>query len=477
MRRTHRMWLAIATICGLSAGAVGVFLIGYATRHYEWIRHSRMESVHEFVQTKLLRQSSDDQFKWSVRWHKIAAAESRARGDIGGTATELDALGYLDGYEPAADHNGARIIDATRVEPGLTLIVSAHTTGAALIDLAGTVVHRWNITWAETCPGRPTPDVELRDFWNRALLLDDGGLIVIFDYLAMARIDRDSHLVWSRCEPFHHDVVPSAPGADGLVALRRRARTVHVANETRDLLDDEIVELSMDGVELSSLSVFDAVSRSPFAPVLIRVDDRPPQISGDYLHTNSVKPLHPRTPSRLAAVREGNWLISIRNLDLVGIIDPATGRLEWANTTLWRHQHEPVLLDNGNILVFDNEGSDGRSRVIEVEPSELAVKWMYDGGESASFSSSCCGMAQRLPNGNTLVTVTTTGYAFEVTPDGDRVWEYWNPERTGPDLEFAATLFRAVRLDGRATAAWMTSPGRVSRTSHHNSGRERRSGA
>lgn len=462
-RRPRRLWLGVSAACMLSVSAVGVFLLGYSTRHYAWIRHSRIERIHEFVQTKVLGQWTDDRLASSIRWHRIERDGSGATGMPGDTAAELDALGYLDGYEKAADQDGARILDATRVAPGLTLIVSAHTTGASLIDLDGAVVHRWNITWAEACPGRPTPEVELRDFWNRALLLDDGGLIVIFDYLAMARIDRDSHLVWSRCEPFHHDVVRAAPGADRLLALRRRARTVHFADSTRDLLDDEIVELSMDGVELSSLSVFDALAESPFAPVLIRFDDRPPLISGDYLHTNSVKPMHPRVPSRLEAVREGNWLVSIRNLDLVGIIDPATRHFVWANATLWRHQHEPVLLDDGHILVFDNEGADGRSRVIEIEPSDLAVKWVYDGGESASFESDCCGMAQRLPNGNTLVTVTTSGYAFEVTPEGDRVWEYRNPERTGPDLEFVATLFRTIRLDGVAATAWLTRPHEPSR--------------
>lgn len=464
-KQVTRTMLGLLASGALVAILLCVLLLGYATRHYEWIHHANIERLHDLVQTELLGRSIDEAFEASIRWHRIEESDRRIDAVRSIPVDELDALGYLDGYEVASEKDGARMLDIARTEPGMTLIVSAHTTGATLIDLDGSVVHEWNSTFADVCPEVPTPTVELRDFWNRALLLDDGGLIIIFDYLAMARIDRDSNIVWSRCEPFHHDVSLASESGDRLVALRRRPRTVTIAGSSRRLLDDEIVVLDSNGAELSRRSVYDALSESPFAPILARIQDLPVAIAGDYLHSNSIRTLHPRTPSRLPAVREGNWLISIRNLDLVGIVDAETGLFVWASTALWRHQHESVLLDNGNILVFDNDGFDGRSRVIEIDPSELSVKWMYDGGDSASFSSRCCGMAQRLANGNTLVTVTTSGYAFEVTPDGDRVWEYWNPERTGANLEFAATLFRTVRLHPRQTAAWVSGLDHSSRAS------------
>jgi hypothetical protein len=37
------------------------------------------------------------------------------------------------------------------------------------------------------------------------------------------------------------------------------------------------------------------------------------------------------------------------------------------------------------------------------------------------------GNAQRLPNGNTLVCEASFGRFFEVTKDGEIVWEYVNP--------------------------------------------------
>ena len=54
--------------------------------------------------------------------------------------------------------------------------------------------------------------------------------------------------------------------------------------------------------------------------------------------------------------------------------------------------------------------------------------------------------SQRLPGGNVLVTESDNGRAFEITPDGDVVWDFYNPHRAGDDDEFIATLFEVLRL-------------------------------
>ena len=57
-----------------------------------------------------------------------------------------------------------------------------------------------------------------------------------------------------------------------------------------------------------------------------------------------------------------------------------------------------------------------------------------------------CGTTQRLDNGNTLITESDFGRAFEVTSDGDIVWEFFNTFRAGEDQEFIATLMEVLRL-------------------------------
>ncbi len=52
-----------------------------------------------------------------------------------------------------------------------------------------------------------------------------------------------------------------------------------------------------------------------------------------------------------------------------------------------------------------------------------------------------------MSNGNTLITESDPGRAFEVTPGKTVVWEYVNPRRSGKRKELIATLFEVVRLE------------------------------
>ena len=56
-----------------------------------------------------------------------------------------------------------------------------------------------------------------------------------------------------------------------------------------------------------------------------------------------------------------------------------------------------------------------------------APVWEYIAPDKYSFFSAFVSGAQRLENGNTLITAGTVGRFFEVTPEKDIVWDYWNP--------------------------------------------------
>lgn len=89
--------------------------------------------------------------------------------------------------------------------------------------------------------------------------------------------------------------------------------------------------------------------------------------------------------------------------------------------------HHPTLLETGNILVFDNGIEHGRSRVIELDPHTNEIVWTYEAPDPESFFTRSRGSVQRLQNGNTLIANSDEGVAFEVTPDGEIVWEFRTP--------------------------------------------------
>jgi len=81
------------------------------------------------------------------------------------------------------------------------------------------------------------------------------------------------------------------------------------------------------------------------------------------------------------------------------------------------------------------------SRVLEIDPVSLELVWSY---RAANFYSFNISSAQRLPNGNTLITEGAPGRVFEATADGDIVWEFMNPPGEGPRRSNA--VYRAYRI-------------------------------
>jgi outer membrane protein assembly factor BamB len=149
---------------------------------------------------------------------------------------------------------------------------------------------------------------------------------------------------------------------------------------------------------------------------------------------------------------DGDILTTFRVTDTIAIIDRKSGAIKWRwGTGELAHPHDPTLLSNGNILVFDNgmhrkSATMNYSRIIEVNPSTGKIEWEYREDLAASFYSSFISGCQRLPNGNTLICEGQTGRIFEVTRDGEKVWEFVNPFYY-PNKKFGRNnhVFRAYR--------------------------------
>ena len=116
---------------------------------------------------------------------------------------------------------------------------------------------------------------------------------------------------------------------------------------------------------------------------------------------------------------------------------------------LWR-QHdanwiEDGLLDAGGIMIYNNglNRSPGYSEIDVVDPPQItpgvydlsvgeaygpeATTWKYHAEDSVSFYSYFISGARRLENGNTMICEGESGRFFEVTHDGEVVWDYVNP--------------------------------------------------
>jgi len=147
----------------------------------------------------------------------------------------------------------------------------------------------------------------------------------------------------------------------------------------------------------------------------------------DWAHTNTVEVLPPNPKGeRDPRFRQGNILVSFRALDVIAIVDPEEDSVVWCyGPGILDGQHQPTMLENGNILLFDNGTYRGYSIVREIDPLTERIVWEYSDGQR--FFSPFRSGVQRLPNGNTLICECDAGRLFEVTSSKEIVWEYYSP--------------------------------------------------
>lgn len=362
--------------------------------------------------------------------------------------TSYDDVYATDLWHPArTDETGASVRDAKRMQQGLTLYTSGHEAAAFLIDANGKVLHQWkrpfSSVWTKDAAVRtPRPDTHV--YFRKARVFPNGDLLAIYEAVGdtpygygMVKLDRHSNVIWSYLENTHHDF-DIAP--DGRIFVLTHELTTEELPEFAHLgpprIDDFLVVLSPSGQELMKISLTETVARSPYAHLLHTVSWYSVR---DPLHTNAVDFVGQDAAKAFPYAQAGQILLSFRELRALGVLDIDEGRIVWATQGYWIGQHDPDILADGNILLFDNYGRHeqpgGRSRVIEFDARTMELTWQYAGDADQPFASAIRSSQQRLANGNTLITESNGGRILEVTRQGETVWEFVNPQRGGASAD------------------------------------------
>ncbi len=300
-----------------------------------------------------------------------------------------------------------RIYDPERAWNGYTLLFYGARI-PMLVDMNGRVVHAW-------------PEVRVK---SRVRLLEDGSILAIALGRAIAEYDWEGNLVREVPLPEllpHHDVIRLANGNTMVIVGRKGEKT------------DDLLEIDGAG---------ETVWHWRAAEHLAHLLPEEPTERRDLTHINSVQELPPNRHHRAGDRRfaPGNLLVSARNMNLAFVVDRQTGEVVWTWGEGLDMQHEALMLGpglpgHGRIQVFSNgywNLHDYRaSRILEVEPARDEVVWQY---RSDGFFSPTGGVQQPLANGNVLIGSTRGGRVFEVTREGEIVWQWaapFDPVRPG----------------------------------------------
>ena len=246
----------------------------------------------------------------------------------------------------------------------------------------------------------------------------------------------------------------------------------------KKLLDDVIIEVDWNGDIVWEWILSEHFDEFDFSEEAKNILFRDPNFRGagggmgDWMHINSMSALGPNRFYDAGDQRfhPDNIIWDARETNITAITDKQSGKIVWSvgpdyNTSpelkelgwiIGQHHAHMIpqgLPGEGNILVFDNGGWAGYgapnpgaptgaknalrdySRVLEFDPVTLKIIWQYTPTEAGylqpvdanRFYSPFISSAQRLPNGNTLITEGSGGRIIEVTKDHEIVWEYISP--------------------------------------------------
>ncbi|MCB1882611.1 MAG: hypothetical protein KDG89_01240 [Geminicoccaceae bacterium] len=331
-------------------------------------------------------------------------------------------------------------LDRARTAPGLTLVTMKTKDSflARLIELDGTVRHEWRKRFEEVWPEGAPQIISMGNpemvRWHGVHLYPNGDLLLNFEGGhfpyggGLARLDKDSNVVWKVNENTHHDVFVADDGTIWVPAMTYRDGPMPGLPRNKTwYYEDTVLHVSPEGEVLEKISVLEALKGLPgLLPDRIE--------SSDFTHLNNVETVPAAFAAKVPGFEAGDILVSLRDLSALVLIDKDTHLAKWSMKGRFVLQHDPDLMPNGHILLYDNRGlrlACKATRILEIDPTTEKVVWSYGGCPATredGFYSDVWGDVQLLANGNVLFDEPMGGRVFEVTREAKPqvVWEWRN---------------------------------------------------
>lgn len=299
-------------------------------------------------------------------------------------------------------------LDRVRVFEGTTMLADMSdpkNPTVVEVDFKGTVL------WKYSPPGTMSGAV------LEATPIPNGNVLITIAGSGIFEISRSRQVVWSHRDPEASHDADRLPDGNTLYNLGWQKKGEDVV---REVTPDREVIWAWNG-----LADYD---REPFAGI----DNE------GWMHVNAVTRL-----------KNGNTLVSMRNFNTVAEVGP-DGRVvrDWTfdgedkrtrvrtyGKIKGERNHEPEVLDNGNILLALRRPN----RFVEFDPDsgQMIWQWRHPEGEKALRTNR---EANRLPNGNTLGTAWNK--IIEIAPDGTIVWQMMAPSGGANHRKF----HKAIRI-------------------------------
>lgn len=205
---------------------------------------------------------------------------------------------------------------------------------------------------------------------NHPYLLEDGSIITHPGQGPLAKLDKDSQLVWITNLRFHHSIERDHNG-NFLVPINNQHDKIQTWPE--NLMDDGYAVVSPAGEVLERYSFGKILLENGYRGLFLGAGF----FHSDRLHINDIEPIFEDN----GVAKRGDVAVSIRDISTVLLYRPSTDKIIWLENGPWLFQHDVDLLPDGTFSVFDNNIvfiPDEKGGQKAIPGGESSHVWIYD---------------------------------------------------------------------------------------------------
>ena len=321
--------------------------------------------------------------------------------------------------------------------------------GLRLIKRNGEVVAHWKtlfnklFTRADHLPVPPSTN------WNvdihGATINPDGSVIFNFEYSGLVKLDHCGKVLWTLPVMSHHSIVRAEHGGYWIPGRRvyPMGAKSHLPPFVPPFNEDTIMHISEQGEVLKEISVPALFYPSGMLPILTATGKpffRDYVWGDDIVHVNKVAELTTDLAKAFPMFSAGDLLLSLRERNLLMVVDPDKQLIKWWHIGPWLRQHDADFNADGTITMFNNNifrsslqhldissvNTPRVSNILAFDPKTNHTKVLYGGTKTQQLLSIIRGKQHATAGGGLFITEFEGGRAFETDSKGDIIWQYVN---------------------------------------------------
>lgn len=323
--------------------------------------------------------------------------------------------------------------------------------GLRLLKRNGEVLAQWDVRFSEIFPDTSHLNYPPQTDWNidlhGALVNPDGSVVFNFEYGGVVKMDKCGEVAWTIPTLAHHSIEKAEAGGYWVPG-----RTEHNVDGVAEFPpfqlpynEDTILHISENGEILHEISVPKLFYKSGLESLLTAGGElytRDMLWDNEIVHVNKIAELSTELAASFPQFEAGDLMLSLRQYNMVLVVDPKTETIKWWQVGPWVRQHDPEFMHNGKLAVFNNNAYRAAfksstdtvselsiprtTNIIEIDPQTRKTKILYGEKPDQQLLTVVRGKLEHTKDDTLLITEFEGGRILEIDASGDIVWEYIN---------------------------------------------------